>query len=508
VFARNVEYLYDNASEPEEVTSLVSASDHTTAQRSYAYDAIGNETLRCNGALVNGVCGGESFAFLYDGKDQLRRVTHVSAAGTTLGSEEYWYDSNGIRMATVKRDGSGNKTELIYFVGGYEGHYDGNGAIQHAYSHVSLGTPVARVDRTSNTTTNIEFQFHGVGISTLAAVDQSGTVNASFSYAPFGETIESVDGGGSEGVAAHRRRLNDKFVDEISDLAYYGARFYDKTSMSWTQGDPRYRFAPDARWIAPRRGSLYQFSLNNPLRYTDPDGHDIYPSHNTAPPCATLGCAIDTGPAAYDNNKGWLSGEHGVGSSGPMDCGGSAPGICDPNQAQQPTLAEALSAAFGVNVTYAGGVGEAMWQSEVEDFERKAKGLPPEESSYLKAAVELVVVPLAILGGVGLVADLVVGGGAATAATVGTTGTGVVAAASKFPFQGFVEWGHRVWGVGTEGARAALQNMTVEIASKLDPAEVRAALQFYQRAVELGKGGATAPVRVELMQTILRLQGQ
>ena len=95
----------------------------------------------------------------------------------------------------------------------------------------------------------MEFQFHGLASNTLAAVDRdTGTVNASFTYAPFGEVIEATDAGGAQsGVAAHRRRMNDKFIDEVSDLAYYGYRYYDKTAMQWTQGDPLIGLGPMQR---------------------------------------------------------------------------------------------------------------------------------------------------------------------------------------------------------------------------------------------------------------------
>src|SRR3569833_4609170 len=66
--------------------------------------------------------------------------------------------------------------------------------------------------------------------------------------------------------------MNDKFVDEVSDLTYFGFRYYDKSSMTWTQSDPFYRFAPDAAWSRPRNASLYTAHLNNPIRYIDPDG--------------------------------------------------------------------------------------------------------------------------------------------------------------------------------------------------------------------------------------------
>jgi RHS repeat-associated protein len=140
-----------------------------------------------------------------------------------------------------------------------------------------MGGAVARVDRVADTQTSIEYEFHGLGNSTLATIDQAtGSVNSALSYSPFGAIIEATDGGGSEGLSSHRRRWNDKFVDEASGLAYYGARFCDRTSMTWTQGDPLYRFLPEGRWSAPRRGNLYTFSLNNPLRYLDPDGRDVF----------------------------------------------------------------------------------------------------------------------------------------------------------------------------------------------------------------------------------------
>ena len=101
----------------------------------------------------------------------------------------------------------------------------------------------------------------------------SGTINASFTYAPFGEVVEATSVGGAlNGLPFHRRRMNDKFVDEVSGLAYYGYRYYDKLSMSWTQSDPLFRFAPDAKRSQPRHTLLYTANLNNPLRYLDPDG--------------------------------------------------------------------------------------------------------------------------------------------------------------------------------------------------------------------------------------------
>jgi RHS repeat-associated protein len=231
--------------------------------------------------------------YLYDGYDQLRRATK-KVNNVVQGSEEYWYDSAGARVAIVKRNSSGARTELITFVGDVQAHYNGSGTNTKVYSHLSLGTPVARLERTA-TATALEYQFHGLANNTIAAVASNGTINASFSYAPFGELLETTNAGGSAtGVAAHKRRFNDKYQDDVSGLGYYGARYYDKTLMGWTQADPLYLRNPDMADL-PRSANIYQFVLNNPLSYIDPDGlrdQKIVPTPD-APGTATHGSVSD-----------------------------------------------------------------------------------------------------------------------------------------------------------------------------------------------------------------------
>ena len=184
--------------------------------------------------------------------------------------------ASGFPQSNSTKDGDPT-AEMIWWLDDTESHYDEVGNLNYVYSHLSLGTPVARVDRRSNTNAKFELQFHGLGNDTLAAVQQDGTINASFDYAPFGEIIEStlmVPVHQQLGVEGHRRRMNDKFVDEVDNLAYYGRRYYDNVSMTWTQGDAMSRFSPDAAWVQPRRSNLYTMAMSNPLRYMDPDGMD------------------------------------------------------------------------------------------------------------------------------------------------------------------------------------------------------------------------------------------
>ena len=270
---RNVNYVYGGPTnpvspDPEQVTALTNVAD-STPYATFAYDAAGNQTQR--------VIGDVAWLYLYDGEDRLRRVTKKSATTPMLvySIEEYWYDENGSRIGVLKRDGAGVAQELIWFIGDTQAHYTAAGVVSKVLSHLSLGTPVARVERTGNTTTAIEYQFHGMASNTIAAVAADGTVNANVVYAPYGEVLEAQEAGGSVfGLAGHRRRFNDKYVDEIGGLGYYGARYYDNVLIGWTQADPKYQVAPDAAWSEPRRAMLYRFTGNNPLRYIDPDGLD------------------------------------------------------------------------------------------------------------------------------------------------------------------------------------------------------------------------------------------
>jgi RHS repeat-associated protein len=271
---RNVNYVYSGI-DPEQVTALTNVSNGSN-YATYTYDLAGNQVTRSYPAT------NELFEYTYDGQDQLRRVVR-KVNGVVQGSEEYWYGLDGNRTQVVKRDAAGNRTELVWFLDDVEAHYatalDGTVTLTKTYSHVSEGTPIARIERTGPTTatTKIEYQFHGLANNTLAAVAKDGTINASFSYAPFGEILESTNGGGAaSGASVHRRRLNDKYEDDVSGLAYYGFRFYDKTLLGWTQADPLYRFRPDATWTTPRKGNLYAFTIQNSLRYLDPDGRFVF----------------------------------------------------------------------------------------------------------------------------------------------------------------------------------------------------------------------------------------
>ncbi|HPH70247.1 MAG TPA: hypothetical protein PLF40_31065, partial [Kofleriaceae bacterium] len=141
---REVNYVYGTGGaagvDKEAVTTLTNAVGGATFA-SYEYDSAGNQTSRTYTA------GNERWDYVYDGEDSLRRVTR-KVAGAVSGSEEYWYDESGGRMAIVYRNAAGVKAGLRWFIGGTEAYYTAGGTgantatLSKVYSHPSLGTPV------------------------------------------------------------------------------------------------------------------------------------------------------------------------------------------------------------------------------------------------------------------------------------------------------------------------------------------------------------------------------
>lgn len=250
---RDVWYDYAGSPDPEAVARLVNVTGGATFA-SYGYDPAGNVTTRTKGA--------ETWTFRYDGEDQQREV--IAPDGTR---EVYYYDHNGQRVlaieAGVKVRFWFGEDELSYPVGGAKDG-SGNSIPDRKWAHVSLGSQaVARVENG----TTLELQYQAGRRDLQLALDASGLVVSDFTYGAFGELLAA---GGD--VENHHRRFNGKEHDDASGLVYYGFRYYDPLSLQWTQADPLLRFAPELALGKPRGQNLYAFTLNNAIRYLDPDG--------------------------------------------------------------------------------------------------------------------------------------------------------------------------------------------------------------------------------------------
>jgi len=183
------------------------------------------------------------------------------------------------------------------------------------------------------------------GMWTSAVVDGAGTIHIAYqealgdqlmytNYAGSVATPELVDDGVRMGdyrthpvgagasiylvngtpTIAYQDGLTADVSVALTDLSYYGARYYDRTLLGWTQVDPVYLRIPDlGKLSTPRRSNLAAFSLNNPIRYLDPDGTDsvaplmLGSGGSQCRQDASGGCSMEgDGASNYDGEKQWL----------------------------------------------------------------------------------------------------------------------------------------------------------------------------------------------------------
>lgn len=277
----------------------------------YSYDHAGNVTKRTETLDPQGASTATDWDFTYDGSDQQREVLLDNGTG---GRELYYYDGAGMRYMAVTFASAQDTvpSRIRVWNGGAEIWYAPNGQIgstgamnvQSEYAHVDFGR-IKTTDRDDpqGPTRTVEASFHnGLG-HLMGAVDlDSGEVNASYIYGPYGEIVDSVGGEQDE----HLRRFNGKEADRLSKLSYYGYRYYDELSLSWTQADPLFLRVPDLAGATPRAATLYAFTMNNPVRYMDPNG--LQPRPEGPPTCdGDCGPRPDGGPIFGDWWDDWIN---------------------------------------------------------------------------------------------------------------------------------------------------------------------------------------------------------
>lgn len=262
-FPRNVAYDYTGDSDPEAVDELIRL-DGTGTHASYRYNDAGGMISRTIPPPPDcyWICFADTTTFRYDGYDRVRRVGKPHYF-SELRSDVYYYGPGGSRWLALERGNTGAPTKLRFWFGDTEIHYDSSGGESKTIARVSAGSPIARIENRSE----LEYvAANGLG-HIMGALGETGAVQAHYIYGPFGEVLRA-----SGDKDDHLRRFNGKDYDKTSQLYYYGYRFYDPHSLTWTRADPLYRFVPDLAGGEPRRMNLYTFSLNNPLVYVDPDG--------------------------------------------------------------------------------------------------------------------------------------------------------------------------------------------------------------------------------------------
>ena len=107
------------------------------------------------------------------------------------------------------------------------------------------------------------YYFHGDHLgSTSVVTDKTGAAIGEYVYRPFGETY-------AESGTHFRYLYTGQEQDFETGLYFYNARYYDARLARFISADT---IVPGA--FDPQALNRYSYALNNPLRYTDPTGHE------------------------------------------------------------------------------------------------------------------------------------------------------------------------------------------------------------------------------------------
>jgi RHS repeat-associated protein len=106
--------------------------------------------------------------------------------------------------------------------------------------------------------------YHTDAIGSVRMItNESGLRIERYDYTPFGVQWGST-------TLADPRQFAGKERDTETNLNYFGGRYYASQTGRFTTADPALDL--EAAILNPQRWNRYAYSLNNPLRYTDPDG--------------------------------------------------------------------------------------------------------------------------------------------------------------------------------------------------------------------------------------------
>ena len=177
-----------------------------------------------------------------------------NTAFAASGEVKYTYDES--RERTMKNEG-GKKT--YYISKYYEEDSDGT-TRKHVYSNgVKVSTITTHPDKSVSTVYHHTDHLGGSNVST----DSSGKVVEVNDYYPYGSSRIEERAGNYE----NNKLYTGKELDRSSELYYYGARYYDPLIGRFTSVDPWGGDISD-----PQSLNKYSYTLNNPLKYTDPTG--------------------------------------------------------------------------------------------------------------------------------------------------------------------------------------------------------------------------------------------
>jgi RHS repeat-associated protein len=245
------------------------------------YDADGNTLTGLRSPLAD-------FTATWNGENRMLTTTSANLAAVDRRVESAC-DALGRRVRkTVKFASTGAVIDERYFI------YDGWNVIEESIAPAS--GPVETADavwgadlsgtaqgaggvgglllRETTATGASYYHYDGNG-NVTALTSPTGTVQAGYTYGPFGETLSAT----GPIAASNPWRFSTKYQDDETGLLYYGYRFYNTIDGRWPSRDP----------IEEEGGvNLYAMVLNAPVNTFDLLGNE--PPHVEANPKCQCSC--------------------------------------------------------------------------------------------------------------------------------------------------------------------------------------------------------------------------
>jgi RHS repeat-associated protein len=222
----------------------------------YLYDLCGNMIVRRGGAT-------NSQSLVYDAENRLVRFAQ---AGTNLMLVKFGYAADDARLWKWNNQ---TPTNLQVWIGNI---YEEKGG--KTLFHIYAGDQLVCTFETNSVlsggtdTNKVGYYYHEDQLTSSSVLsDSSGNQTEVNAYYPFGRTQTASP----QANFQVSRRFTGQILDVETGLYYYNARYYDPELGRFIQADTE---IPDLS--NPQSYNRYTYCLNNPLRYTDPDGHGFW----------------------------------------------------------------------------------------------------------------------------------------------------------------------------------------------------------------------------------------
>jgi len=242
-------YHYANSSSgPHAVTSITDGPKNST----FEYNA--------NGDQISGVINGVKRTISYTGFSKPKEIVQGSAV------TDFYYNAD--RDSFMRVDKADGKTTTTLYLGNCEiaSINDGQKTIVQQKSYI--GPNLLYVQSSDSKDSTYVLLKDNLG-SVTDIVDVYGNIVQHFNYTPFGEQTQTKGDKPSNPIT-HKGFTGHEEV-EAFNLIHMGGRIYDPVIGRFLTADPTMQ-AP----ANPQDLNRYSYCLNNPLRFTDPNGFGIF----------------------------------------------------------------------------------------------------------------------------------------------------------------------------------------------------------------------------------------